>query len=99
MAGVPDGQGLGCAAILRRALNIYKPKARHCLVTTVLLWPILPQSFSQMPIFDLVVHSMHSGSKVQTGFTTKVFAWPLISKGSQGHLFMCRALAVLLCGI
>ena len=70
---------------------------------TELLWPILSHSSGHLQMFILMVHGMHSkllkmlDRKIQTD-STKIFAWPRISKGSQGHLFMCRALAVLLCG-
>ena len=79
---VPDGQRSGRAAVLKSALNIFKP-------TAVLLLPILAlQLNSDAKVhFDGTRHALKILKNSDWG-STKIFAWPCISKGSQGHLFM-----------
>ena len=76
------GQRSGCATVLRSALNISKP-------TAVLLWPILAlQLNSDAKVhFDGTLHALKI-LKISDWGSTKIFAWPRIFKGSQGHLFM-----------
>ena len=56
-------------------------------------------AYIKMQMFNLMVHGMHSSSSELSDWgPAKIFALARTFMGSHWHLFMCQALAVLLCG-